>query len=97
MLSLFPDCPIIDGNCYVADYTDATNSERGVEISVVPFDDISYFTLEKKGRGNIPYQAINLELFPNFIKGIDNCECIFNALSASGKPWLLFFGDKVLS
>ena len=94
MIALFPDSMILDGNCYVADYTNATENKRGVEISTVPFKDINYFSLIKKGKGNIPYQAINLELYPAFIKGIDNCECIFNSLSAKNRSWLLFLETK---
>lgn len=94
MIKIFDPTQVIDGNCYVADYTNVSDSERGVEISTQPFDDITYFSLIKKGYGNIPYQAINLEKFPSFIKGIDNCECIFNALSERGRPWLLFLETK---
>lgn len=94
MITLFSTSLIIDGNCYVADYTDITAGRRGVEVSITPFEDITYFSLIKKGSGNIPYQAVNLEQYPAFIKGIDNCECVFNSLSNNGRPWLLFLETK---
>lgn len=99
MINLFPEkpAPHLTGDCYVADYTEYTGNLKGVEISETPFDDIPSFHLKKKGRGNITYQAINLEKFPSFIKGIDNCECIFNALSDCNKPWLMFLETKYVS
>lgn len=85
---------IFEGDCYVADYTHDSKNEKGVVISETPFDDITYFQLRKVGRGKIVYQAINLENFSAFIKGIDNCECIFNALSECRRPWLMFLETK---
>ncbi len=94
MRELFNNSQPLNGDCFVADYTDMTGSKRGVEISETPFEDITYFHLKKHGRGDISYQAINLEKYPSFIKGIDNCECIFNALSKCRRPWLLFLETK---
>lgn len=102
MLNYFKEPPghpdakpiVFDGDCYVADYTHDSENERGVEISAQPFDDITSFHLKKKGPGNILYQAVNLEKYPVFISGIDNCECIFNALSECRRPWLMFLETK---
>lgn len=94
MIKGFGDLAVWDGNCYVADYTHETPDARGVVISPEPFDDIAYFSLIKVGRGNIPYHAVNLECYPPFIKGINNCECIFDCISDSKRPWLLFLETK---
>ena len=40
------------------------------------------------------YLAVNLEEYPAFIKGIQNCECVFNALVEQGKSWILFLELK---
>ncbi len=95
MVDYFKDSAILNCDCFVADYTNATGNERGVEISTEPFDDISYFHLKKKNSGqNLPYLAVNLERYPAFIKGIENCECIFSSLSDSKKTWLLLLETK---
>lgn len=82
------------GDCYVADYTDRTSSERGVEISEEPFDDIGYFHLKKKHAVGIEYIGVNFEEHPVFIKGIQNCECMFVSKSDKGKPWLMMLEMK---
>lgn len=82
------------GDCYVADYTEKTNSRKGVEISVEPFRDIDYFHLKKANKANINYLGINFEKYPHFIKGIENCECMFHAISDTGRPWTMFLELK---
>lgn len=85
-------------DCYVADFTEDSHNERGVEISVVPFEEISedipYFHLKKEGHGNLSYLAVNLEENTSFTKGIDNCECVFSSLAECRKPWLMFLEMK---
>lgn len=94
MKTHFPIGKSFSSDCYVADYTNISGSERGVEISDKPFDDIEYFHLKKHTSGNINYWAINFEDYPDFIKGIQNCECCFDSVSDHGKPWLLFLETK---
>ncbi len=85
---------VLTGDCYVADYTNLSNSEKGVTLSVVPFTDINYFHLKKANKNNIRYLAVSFEDYPSFIKGIENCECVFNAISDSNKSWILFLELK---
>ncbi len=94
MKEYFSKSPIFDGDCYVADFTDATESRRGVEISTNPFDDFPQFHLKKAGSGNISYLAVNFEKYPTFIQGIENCECAFSAISDCRRPWLLMLETK---
>lgn len=82
------------GDCYVADYTDKTSSERGVEISEKPFEDIEYFYLKKRSGLTITYIGVNFEEHPAFIKGIQNCECMFVSKTDKGKPWLMMLEMK---
>lgn len=79
---------------YVADYTDRTDSQRGVEFSEQPFDDIQYFHLKNNPKAPVPYIAVNFERHPAFIKGIQNCECMFHAMSGAKRPWTLFLEMK---
>lgn len=94
MKDYFNKSEIFDCDCYVADYTEATDSQKGVEISTSPFSDIPFFHLRKATHGNIIYLAVNFEKYPNFIKGIQNCECAFSAISDCRKPWLLLLETK---
>lgn len=99
MENLFRAAKIFDGDCYVADYTEKTQDlpreeRKKVELSDVPFEDIEYFHLVKRGPGDISYQAVNLEEYPAVISGIENCECVFNSLTGSGRRWLMFLETK---
>lgn len=81
-------------DCYVADFTDMTDSERGVEMSETPFDGIDSFLLKHNKNCNLEYIGINFEHFPHFIKGIQNCECMFHAVSDVNRPWTLLLEMK---
>lgn len=95
MRKLFDRAPVLDCDCFVADYTNQTNSRKGVAISLVPFGDIPYFTLKKLNRSQkMPYLAVNLEEYPAFISGIENCECVFSSMSDGRRPWMLFLETK---
>lgn len=94
MINYFDRSRIFEGDCYVADYTNCTNSRRGVEISETPFADIPFFHLKKQGRGNLRYLGISFEDYGMFIKGIDNCECCFSSLAECNKPWLMMLETK---
>lgn len=85
----------IDCDCYVADYTESTNSRKGVVIALEPFSDIEYFHLKKRNKDQrMPYLPINLEEYPNFIVGTQNCECIFDSTKEDGRSWILFLETK---
>lgn len=95
MQAYFHKSDVLNCDCYVADYTLKTDSRKGVVISTVPFDDIDYFHLKKKNQSqNIPYLVISFEQYPDFIKGIENCECLFYSLAKSRKTWSLFLETK---
>lgn len=94
MLEFFKEAEIFTGDCYVADYTDQTDSKRGVEFSTSPFRKIDYFHLQKHSGHSIRYQAINIENYDKFFSDSDNCECVFNSMSDWDKPWLLFLETK---
>lgn len=94
MRNYFNKSAILDCDCFVADYTEATDSRKGVEISTSPFTDIPFFHLKKISHGNILYLAVNFEEYPTFIKGIRNCECAFSSISDCRRPWLLMLETK---
>ena len=85
---------MLDCDCYVADYTESTENEKGVVIYTSPILDIPCFHLKKKNQQHLPYLAINLEKYAQFVKGIENCECIFYSLGDVKKPWILFLETK---
>lgn len=90
----FSNSQIFDSDCYVADYTNATDSQEGVVISSEPFEDIPFFHLKVRKKKEIKYIAVNLEKYPAFISGIDNCECVFSPLSHYNRPWTLLLETK---
>ena len=95
MKDYFSGSQILDCDCYVADYTESSCNRKGVVISLEPFSDISYFHLKKVNRNqSMPYLAVNLEEYENFIKGTQNCECIFSSMKDDGRSWLLFLETK---
>ncbi len=95
MENYFKNSQILNCDCYVADYTNATDSRRGVVIATEPFDDIPYFHLKKHNRDqNLPYIAVNFEDYPGFIHGAKNCECMFSSLTEADHTWLLFLETK---
>lgn len=81
-------------DCYVADYTNQSDSKVGVMFSESPFEDIPYFHLKKNTSANVKYFAVNFEEYPDFIGDIENCECCFDSISDHGKPWILFLETK---
>lgn len=95
MRTLFNISPIFNCDCYVADYSELTNNNKKVVISTVPFTDISYFHFHKKRKqDNIPYLAVNLEEYPHLIKGSENCECVFQAISDIPNTWIMLLELK---
>lgn len=95
MENYFKNSLVLDSDCYVADYTKSTGSRKGVVISLVPFPDIAYFHLKKRNKGqSIPYIAVNLEEYCDFIAGAENCECLFSSLRDEGRSWILFLETK---
>lgn len=91
----FKKARVYSGDCYVADYTRKTSSIRGVEISETPFDDIEYFHLKKRSSDmSINYVGVNFEEHETFIKGIENCECMFVSKTDKGRPWLMMLEMK---
>ncbi len=90
----FSEAKYYEGDCYVADYTEKSSSERGVEISEEPFEDISYFHLKKANNSHIRYIGVNFEEHTAFIRGIQNCECMFVSCMEVSKPWLMMLEMK---
>ncbi len=84
---------MLDGDCFVADYTECSHSRSGVVISGEPFDDIDSFHL-MQGRRRVRYVAVNLENHPAFVRGIENCECFFASATPCERPWLLLLELK---
>lgn len=82
------------GDCYVADFTNISGNLKGVVISEQPFEDIASFHLKKHSPSNIEYVGVNFEEHPAFISGIENCECMFMAVSPVKKPWILMLELK---
>lgn len=75
---------------YIADYTQQTNSERGVEISDIEFDDIQYCQFENNR--NIICHGVNFEknkkAFTAGGKLVEQCECMIASQKANKKRWL---------
>ncbi len=93
MRNFFNTFHTFESDCYVADYTKVTEGKKGVEFSTEPFEDISYFKLQKL-RTASNYRGINLEKYPAFIQGISNCECFFIPEVEVEKNWILFLELK---
>ena len=94
LLRYFRNARPFSDDCYVADYTERTDSIRGVEFSSSPFEDIEFFHLKSNPKATVNYIGINFEQHAEFIKGIQNCECMFHALSDVKRPWTLFLEMK---
>ena len=84
---------VMDGDAWVADYTESTQKldkadRKGVVIADVPFDDIAAFHLVNHDR--IPYYAINFEKNKSFFpKNRKDCECMFRCKDVIEGGWLL--------
>lgn len=77
-----------DTDVYVADYTNQTNSERGVVIANDAFIDIAYFHLHNDNA--VPLWVVNFEENAGFIpEGTGNCECMFRVRNVEKGWWLL--------
>lgn len=85
MNSIFPKASLYDGDVYVADYTNQTNSESGVCILQEPADDIAHLHLENPR--HIRFWGVNFEEHPAFFKGLSNCECMFVSAKARKRAW----------
>ena len=92
MNNVFPLAKVYNVDCYVADYTEQTKSQKGVEISVSKFEDIASFHL--KNPNLIEFWGINFEECDSFFKDsetgvkISQCECMFASKNAKKKGWI---------
>lgn len=93
MFRKFRHARMLEDDCFVADYTEYSNSRAGVVLAEEPFRDIEAFQL-KQGRHRVRYVAVNLEQHPAFIRGIENCECFFASATPCERPWMLFLELK---
>lgn len=87
----FPNMPIHHSDLYVADYTQQTNSERGVEISEVAFADIE--SCHFKNPNKIKFASINNEKHRNVFssddgKSVTQCDYMAVSLNAKKKGWI---------
>lgn len=68
-------------SAFAVDYTNQTDSQRGVEILSSPPEDINHFQLENHGK--IEFWGVNFEKCGFlFEKKEENCECMFVAKQA---------------
>jgi len=81
-----------DRTIYVADYTNQTNSQRGVEISTQRPNDISSFVLVN--RSKVDFYAVNLDRNKGLTGGETQCECLCCGAKANKKRWVLFLEMK---
>ena len=86
-------------DCYVADYSEQTKNQRGVELSEEPFDDIAYFHLQNDP--HIKYQCVNFEENPEFFrkesdprKRLSQCECMFVSSEDVPTQWVCLLEMK---
>ena len=85
---LFSKVEEFDGDVYVADYTNQTNSAEKVKIAGTPFSDIAYFHLHNEK--HVPLWAVNFEDNPTYIpEGVGNCECMVRVCNVEKGWWLL--------
>ena len=83
---------IFTSDCYVADFTKQTQSQRGVELSESPFEDIHSFHLSNPNQ--IEYWGVNFEEHQSFFKDpgsvdvVSQCECMFVSKNARKKGWV---------
>lgn len=97
MEKLFCNSVVMDGDAYVADYTNDNDfKDRGVEISSTSPESIESFHLRVNPYGDVHYLAVNIEDYPAFKKGIQNCEALLASMSSSEgkKRWNLFIELK---
>lgn len=77
---------------YIVDYTQQTNSAKGVEISDTPFTDIQYCTVNNPN--NIDCWGVNFEKNRRVFKiegttsYASQCECLISSKHAKKKGWL---------
>lgn len=93
ILRRFSHARLYAGDCYVADYSEATHSRTGVVLAEEPFADIEAFSLHGCRRP-VTYIGVNLEQHRAFIRGIENCECFFASAMPCQRPWLLMLELK---
>lgn len=89
MKKYFKKARLYDKGVFVADYTQATHSRKGVVIATKEFEDIASFYLENENE--IPFWSINFEEHEAFFRNIEgqlisNCECMF--LPKQKKGWV---------
>lgn len=85
---VFANVQEFEGDVFVADYTQQTNSARGVEIAGMPFGDIASFHLYNDG--HLPLWAVNFEANKAFVPdGVSNCECMMRVKNVEKGWWLL--------
>lgn len=89
---IFPKIDLYNGDVYVADYTNQTNSARKLEFFEEPPVDIDYFHLVN--RQFIPIYGVNFEKNSSFVDGHKMCECLFTPQLANNKPWLMLMEMK---
>lgn len=83
---------------YIADYTQQTQSERGVEISDDPFNDIQYCTF--KNPRNTTCWGINFERNSGVFRidgtsqSAPQCECMIASKNAQKKAWVCLMEMK---
>ncbi|WP_300935801.1 hypothetical protein [uncultured Muribaculum sp.] len=97
MEKLFCNSVIMRGDAYIADYTNDDNlKHKGVEISSTSPEQIGAFHLSVGPDVDIHYLAVNIEEYPAFTKGIQNCEALLASLSSpeERKRWNLFIELK---
>lgn len=71
---------------FAADYTNQTNSSRGVELFNARPEDISCFQLVNQAK--IDFWGVNFENCQSlFTNASENCECMFVAKSAKKLKW----------
>lgn len=76
----------MNGEAYVMDYTEATQSKQKVCITQERPEDIAYFHLMNPRK--VAYWAINFEENPAVLKGFDQCECMFASSKSTSKGWV---------
>lgn len=85
-IEAFPNHQAMNGEAYVMDYTEATQSKQKVCITEKPPKDIAYFHLMNPRK--IAYWAINFEENPAVLKGFNQCECMFASSQSTSKGWV---------
>ncbi|MDR3189247.1 MAG: hypothetical protein LBT94_08725 [Prevotellaceae bacterium] len=80
-----------DGEIYVMDYTERTQSKRKVEVCNTKPEDMDVLTLKNEARLNITTSIFGEQcLMDDQNREIEHCECVLYPTNSTPNTWVLF-------